>query len=299
MPEEELSLDELLAVGWDDPEPGSRDEGVVLGTADGRGAVSVVVRAFGDDGDGDGDGDRDGDGGGGGRGVVRLGFVKLIAVHPDVRRGGIGHALMDAAEQWAWAHDAIELHLSGAAPFYFWPGVDATALEMTCLAESRGYERSGSDINMAIPTAFRAEPPAGVDVRRVVSDADVAAVHAFVARVWPEWVAEMVRAVEHGCCHGAFSIGAGGDQAIGFACHSVCRAGWIGPMGTDPDVRAGGVGSALLGQLCRDLMIAEYAHAEICWVGPVRFYAKNGATVSRVFRQHKKRRPKPQPLAAT
>jgi GNAT superfamily N-acetyltransferase len=277
MPEEELSLDELLAVAWDDPEPDSRDVGVVLGTVDGRGAVSVVVRAFGDEED---------------AGVVRLGFVKLIAVHPEARRAGLGHALMDAAEQWAWTHGAIELHLSGAAPFYFWPGVDATALEMTCLAESRGFERTGSDINMAIPTDFRAEPPDGVDVRRVVSDADVAAVRALVARVWPEWVAEMERAVEHGCCHGAFSMSADGERAIGFACHSVCRAGWIGPMGTDPVVRAGGVGSALLGQLCRDLMIAEYPHAEICWVGPVRFYAKNGATVSRVFRQHKKRRPK-------
>ena len=30
-------------------------------------------------------------------------------------------------------------------------------------------------------------------------------------------------------------------------------------------------------------MIAELPAAEICWAGPLRFYAKSGATVSRVL----------------
>jgi GNAT superfamily N-acetyltransferase len=278
-PEEELSLDELLAVCWDDPEPGARDIGVVLATPDGLGAVSVVLRVF-------GEGNRAGD-------ELRLAFVKLLVVHPEARRAGRGRALLDAAEAWAWRNGATELHLSGAPPFYLWPGVDATALEMACLLEAQGYEQTGSDLNMSIATDFRADAPAGVEVRRVVTDQDVERVEALIARVWPEWLAEARRGIEHGCCHGAF-VPAAGDEpecAIGFACHSVCRAGWIGPMGTDPDQRTSGVGSALLGQLCRDLMIAEFPHAEICWVGPIRFYAKNGATISRVFRQYKKRRP--------
>jgi len=276
MPEEELSLDELLAVCWDDPEPESTDVGTVLGTADGSGAVSAVIRVFGE-----------------GTDALRLAYVKLLVVHPDFRRAGLGHALLRAAEEWAWDNGAAELYLSGAPPFYLWPGVDATSVEMACLVESHRYEVVGSDINMSLPTSFRADAPDGVVVRRVVTDDDIARVDALVASVWPEWSAEMRRAVEHGCCHGAFVAadeGDGAERAIGFACHSVSRAGWIGPMGTDPRERAAGVGSALLGQVCRDLMIAEYERAEICWVGPVRFYAKNGATVSRVFRQYKKRR---------
>jgi hypothetical protein len=178
---------------------------------------------------------------------------------------------------------------------------------MACLAESRGYELTGSDVNMALTTQFRADPPAGVVIRRAVQDADVARVESLVARHWPEWLAETRRAIEHGCCHGAFGdpaaaphgSGDTGDAgetedlgaAIGFACHSVNRAGWLGPMGTDPDRRAAGVGRALLGQVCRDLMIAEMDETEISWVGPVRFYAKQGATVSRVFRQYRLRRP--------
>ena len=38
-----------------------------------------------------------------------------------------------------------------------------------------------------------------------------------------------------------------------------------------------------------DLMVAGHREAEISWVGPVRFYAKAGATVSRVFRSQSKR----------
>jgi predicted N-acetyltransferase YhbS len=64
----------------------------------------------------------------------------------------------------------------------------------------------------------------------------------------------------------------------------VNRHGWIGPMATDPERRRAGVGRALLGALCADLAAQRLAEAEIAWVGPIGFYAKAGARVSRVFR---------------
>lgn len=281
LPDEDLSEDELLAVCWDDPaaDAPAGEVGVVLATDDGAGAVAAVVRAWGVAPD-----------------VHKVAFVKLVAVHPDARRHGRGHALLAAAETWAWEQGATELQLCGSAPFYLWPGVDATATEMLCLAEARGYRSFSSDVNMSLPTTFRADPPAGATVRRVITEEDVHRVHALVDASWPNWWAETARAIEHGCCHAVFvaepdSSGAPGERAIGFGCHSVNRAGWLGPMGTDPDRRAQGVGQALLGQISRDLMIAEFAHTEISWVGPVRFYAKSGATVSRVFRGYRLRRP--------
>ena len=281
MPAEELSVDELLAVCWDDPAPDDPGDpvGTVLVVADGGRPIGVavaIVRTLGD-----------------APAQVRLAWLKLIAVHPDHRRRGIGHELLGAVEAWAWAQGATELHLAGSPPFYLWPGIDATATEMLCLVESRGYRDIGSDVNMALGTGFRADPPEGVTTRRIVHDVDVAHIDELVGAHWPEWLDETRRAVEHGCCHGAFVIGDDGERAVGFACHSVNRAGWLGPMGTDPDLQQGGVGSALLAQVCRDLQIAEFDATQISWVGPARFYAKNGATISRVFRRYRLRRPEP------
>jgi len=79
----------------------------------------------------------------------------------------------------------------------------------------------------------------------------------------------------------------GGGGTIGFACHSVNRTGWIGPMATDPGRQHAGVGRSLLGEVCASLSDAGHTEADIAWVGPIGFYAKAGAVVSRVFRNAK------------
>jgi len=258
LPDEDLSVDELLACCWDDP-------GVVFATPDGAGAVSASFQQHGD------------------RGV---GFIKLVAVQPDARRDGIGRALLAAAHEWCFDQGAQEIRVGSAAPFYLWPGCDVNHLEALCLFESFGYWVVGGDVNMSCPTRFRADPPAGVTIVRALDDDVIDRGLALVRREWPWWEAEMARGVEHGCCHLAIADADAPDApALGFACHSVNRAAWIGPMGTDPTRQHGGVGAALLGQLCRDLQAAEFKSAEIAWVGPVSFYAKAaGAKVSRVFR---------------
>ena len=171
-----------------------------------------------------------------------------------------------------------------------WPGVDVAHTEALCLFESDGYEVTGGEVNMRCSTTFRADAPNGVVVRRALDDDVVDRTLALVRREWPWWEAEVSRAIEHGCCHTALRDDDDASPALGFACHSVNRAGWIGPMGTDPTQQHVGVGAALLSQLCRDLMIAEIEHAEIAWVGPVSFYAKAaGAKVSRSFRSLSRR----------
>lgn len=259
LPEEGLTDDELAACCFDDP-------GVVLAADDGAGAVSVVCRPF---------------------GAVSVAFVKLIAVRPEARRAGLGGRLLAAAEAWAFEQGAVEVHLAGSAPAYLWPGVDTTMVPMLCLAEAAGYEPVGAELNMRLATTFRAPVPEGVEVRRVLDDADAAAVAGTVAREWPHWGPELERAVEQGGCLVAWQ----GAEVVGFGCHSVNRAGWIGPMGTVPGAGRSGVGHAVLGLLCRDLMTAGVEQAEIAWVGPVRFYAKAGAVTSRAFRTYRKARP--------
>ena len=52
---------------------------------------------------------------------------------------------------------------------------------------------------------------------------------------------------------------------------------------TDPNLKHGGVGSAVVGSMCADLESRGSASGEISWVSNLRFYGKCGAQVSRVY----------------
>lgn len=251
LPAEQLSAEELSATIYADP------DAAVLASAGGGGAVAVAVR---------------GD----------AGWVTAVAVRRARQRRGEGRALLRDAEAWLRGRGARQVCTGAAAPRYLWPGVDVEAhAAAVALFRSSGYEEVFRTRNHRCSTAFRAPVPAGVEVRRVREADDVAAVLRFAGRAFPHWLDEVTRAIPNGCCHGAF---AGGGSCVGFGCHSVNRAGWIGPMATDRAWQGRGVGSAVLGAVCRDLELAELDAAEIAWVGPDRFYERAaGTTVSRRF----------------
>ena len=82
----------------------------------------------------------------------------------------------------------------------------------------------------------------------------------------------------------------GDGMTIGLGAHSVNRHGLVGPMATDPERQSRGVGNALLAAICADLRSIDGSElAQISWIGPARFYAKAGATVSRVYLNAKRR----------
>ena len=249
LPAEELSADELAATIYDDP------DGAVLGDDTGDGAVGVAVR---------------GD----------IGFVTVVVVDPARQRRGVGRSLLELGHAWLRARGVGVVRTGAAAPRYLWPGVDVEShAAAVALFEAAGYAPVTTTHNHRCPTTFRSPSPDGVDIRRVGA-ADTDALLRFATTAFPAWVDEVSRALPHGCCHGAFERS---GEAVGFACHSVNRAGWIGPMATSERVRGSGVGSALLGAVCRDLHAAELDEAEIAWVGPDAFYEKAGARPSRRF----------------
>jgi GNAT superfamily N-acetyltransferase len=257
LPRESLTADELEASCFDD--------GIVLGTADRDAAISLCVRDLGDH---------------------TSAFVKLLAVQPASQRRGLGHRLLDDALTWAGDHGARDLTVGASAPFYLWPGIDVAMTGMLVTVESHGFEPRGDAINMAAPTSFRVGASAGVETRRALSEDDEHALRELVRANWPRWEAELARALEQGGCFGAWE----GSAARGFACHSVNRAGWVGPIGTDPGHQHRGIAAALMSEVCRDLAAAGHSSAEIAWVGPIGFYAKAmGATVSRTFRVYARR----------
>ena len=210
-------------------------------------------------------------------------WIIVVAVAPERRRRGLGRELVEAAVAWAGIRGAQEVHLGAASPRYLWPGVDLGFTPALCLFEAAGFEPDGFAYDMAIPTNFRADPPQNVVVERELGRGAID----LARRAYPSWEDEVTRGIERGT---VFSARSDDGATIGFGAHSVNRQGLIGPMATDPDRQSGGVGNALLGRLCADI---EHRHgtslAQISWIGPARFYAKAGATVSRVYLNAKRR----------
>lgn len=259
MPGEGLSTDDLLGVCWD------QDEGPTVVLGDEVGAVSAAVR----------------------HGV---GAIQLLAVTPAARREGRGRALLDESTSWAFDNGAGWLTIGAAPPWYLWPGIDVRWTAGLVLAESAGFTDQGAALNMSCPTSVRIPPPDGVTIRRIVEDDDAAAVIELCRRAFaPAWRKEATRGIEHGACHAAFDDS---GTLLGFATHSVNRAGWFGPTGVDPERQRGGVGGPLLAACLQDLRVAGLDRCEISWIGPVGFYAKAaGAEISRTFRIVSKPKP--------
>ena len=262
MASEGLHADDIAAALFDDP-----DETLVLATDDGDGVVAAVTRRLGDE---------------------TVGFLQLLAVDPARQRAGHGRELLHAAEAWASARGVKHLFAGGAAPFYLWAGVDVHWTAANCLFEAEGYRGGEAMLNLSFSSSHKASAPPGVEIRRALGDEDARAGLAFCATNWPNWVAEMERGIEHGAC---FLAWAEGDATpVGFGCHSVNRLGWLGPMGTDPKRRHGGLGNALLSAIAGDVRVAGFDVVQVSWIGPFGFYANAaGASVSRVFRRLAKR----------
>ena len=257
LPGENFTDDDVVTNLFDDPDPV-----LVVGDDDAGAFGAAVVR------------ERDG---------RRTAHVQLLAVSPSSRRNGHGRRVLDALHAWAFdEHEADAVVAGAGSPFYLFAGVDVHATAALCLFEAVGYRPRGAELNLSFSSRFRARPPAGVDVKRVLEEADAGGVVDFCGRHWPNWIPELERGIEHGACHVARSEG---GAVVGFGCHSVNRLAWLGPIGTDPAVRGTGVGTALLSAISLDVMAAGFDRVEVSWIGPIGFYAKAAeASVSRVFR---------------
>jgi GNAT superfamily N-acetyltransferase len=177
-----------------------------------------------------------------------------------------------------------------------WPGIDVHAMPaMLCLVEAKGFRASGTHLHLSLPVSFRAGVPDGVVIRRVIDAGDEQAVLALVQAERPDWMSPVRRSIDHGSCLAAFerldASAIAPPVAIGFASHSIDRAGWLGPMATAPAHRRRGIGRALLGEVARDLMIANFRDVEVTGADQVRLFVHAGGSVSRVFRSFRRQLP--------
>lgn len=219
-----------------------------------------------------------------------VGHVDLLAVHPSAQGAGRGRALVRAAEEWLRGQGAREARFAGNPPCYAWPGIDVRYTAAACLAESLGYERYQVAWNMTadlrhadlgVEDDLARLKRAGVSVHGLGGPGDAPAgrerVAAFVEEQWNDrWAWEAVNAAG---LHYAERDG----RVLGFAAWGA-RPSWFGPMGTAPDARGLGLGRVLLRRCLAEQRAAGQDHAQIGWVGPLRFYSRAvGARAERVF----------------
>ena len=219
-----------------------------------------------------------------------VGHIDLIAVHPRAQGRGLGSALVRAAERWLAGQGSAEIRLAGNPPCYAWPGIDVRYTPALCLAERLGYERYHVAWNMTVDLSTDLSTDAdidrlaraGVEVRTAPVGGRAAVVE-FARMYWHDgWAWE----VEHASgCHYAIRSG----EVLGFAAWGA-RPTWFGPMGSAPAARGLGIGRVLLRRCLAEQRDAGMTHAEIGWVGPLRFYSRAvGARAERVFALYRRR----------
>lgn len=198
------------------------------------------------------------------------GFIRLVAVHPDHQRQGVGHALMEAAERDLAPYG--EITVGADAPDYLFPGVPSRLTAMFCLLEARGYSRAETNLNMSVDLSRLPPDPGGA---RRAAGSDRSEVGDWTEQHWPWWRAEVLRALDKD----RLLVSHDRDGLAGFCAWDVTRKGWLGPIAVRPSAIGGRIGVPLLLGALHDMRESGRSTAEIGWISPVRFYARTVAAV--------------------
>jgi GNAT superfamily N-acetyltransferase len=208
-------------------------------------------------------------------------YLRLLVVAPEARGLGHGHALVRAAHDDARAGGHASITTGADAPFFLWPGIPSTETALLCLIERHHYTRVETNFDMTIDLATIPADPGG-HVRAAASDREEIAT--FMAEHWPNWRAEVLRALDKGNL-----VIARDDQGMSaFCAFEVNRAGFLGPVGVRPDLIGRGAGTPALVGALHELRARGRSSTEVVWVGPIVPYARLGGRVSTVYFVYRK-----------
>jgi len=168
--------------------------------------------------------------------------IRLLAVDPSARGRGLGHALVQAAEDWAAAAGHRTLVTGADPPYFLWPGVPSAETALVCLFERRHYSRSDTNFNMEVDLRALPDDPGG---HRLAGTRDAAELDEWMAAHWSNWRLEVLRALDKGNLVIAREGGASGPLTA-FCAFEVNRRGVLGPVAVRPDLMGRGAGKGVL-----------------------------------------------------
>ena len=218
--------------------------------------------------------------------------IRLFAVEPSVQRKGVATGLLREIESRVRRDGHRRLTVAQQAPVYFWPGVDVRYTPAICFLEANAYERTGEAINMDVDLSIRDWDATEVEARLATDGYEVRRLQAedregFVAwmrEAWnPTWAYEALESLKNDPV--STWVATRGETYHAFASYDCTAfAGGFGPTGTDERLRGKGIGTVLFNRCMQDMRALGYSKCEVCWTGPVAFYAKAAdAWISRVF----------------
>ncbi len=227
----------------------------------------------------------------------KIGFIKLLCVHPDQRRKGIASKLYGKIEKKFIKAGVKLVRVYESAPNYFMPGIDPMYTEAICFFERNGFKKFGDTSNLSSYLAEQnfstEEEESRLQKKNIICKrAEVSekrAVLAWLEKKFPEWVPEASEAFKNKPVTLFIARHKGSVQA--FSAHEVNNKGigWFGPMGTDKSLHGLGIGGILLRKCLLDMKEMGYVKAIIPWVGPIPFYMHYAnAKVERVFWRYEK-----------
>ena len=208
-------------------------------------------------------------------------YLRLLVVDPAARGRGRGHALLRAAHADARAGGHTSITTGADAPFFLWPGVPSTDTALLCLLERHHYTRVETNFDMTIDLGTITDVTNG---HALAVPADRDEIATFMAKHWPNWTVEVLRALDKGNL-----VIARDDEGISaFCAFEVNRAGFLGPVAARPDVIGRGAGTPALVGALQELRARGRSSIEVTWVGPIVPYARLGGRVSSVYFVYRK-----------
>lgn len=219
-------------------------------------------------------------------------WVRLVAVDPAHRRRQVASRLLEKLEGRLRADGLQRLRVGNSAPSYFWPGLDVRYTAAFCFFQHHGFYRYGEAVNMTVDlsqcnwdTTAEEERLAGegFTIRRLAPE-DREVFSAWLQELWsPVWHFEALSSYENDPISTFVALRK--DRICAFASYNVTMfENGFGPTGTEFEWRGRGLGRVLFYRCLRDLKMLGHQTAEICWVGPIAYYARVAdAWIHRVF----------------